>query len=202
MGRSRPESHPDPPADLSKRQLPIFHGNGPWFRLHKTNREPLHFGSAGDNRFDAPTGEYGILYLGSDPHCAFIETYGRSTGINVVTTKALAERCLSRVEAARPLVLVDLTGPGLARLGADERLCSGEHALAQKWALALWDHPARPDGLYYRARHDPSRFCVALFDRVGAALRVIRQGSLIQPRQTPLLADILDTYAFGLIEEP
>ena len=26
-------------------------------------------------RFDAPDGEYGVLYVGADPHVAFIETF-------------------------------------------------------------------------------------------------------------------------------
>lgn len=200
MTRRRPGPHPDPPPDLSQRQLPTTVSSGPWFRFHRIGREPFHFGSSGHNRFDAPTGEYGILYLGSDAHCAFIETYGQATGINIVTARELAGRCLSRVEALRPLTLVDLTGPGLAQLGADERLCAGDHSVAQRWALALWTHPSQPDGLYYRARHDPSRFCVALYERAGDALCVIRQGSLLEPGQVALLANILDTYAFGLLE--
>ena len=173
--------------------------SGPWFRFHRTIRDPLHFGSVGINRFDAPGDQYRILYLGQDAHCAFIETYGQSLGINVVTVRSVAERSLTRIEAARPLVLVDLTANGLARLGADERLCSGEHAIAQQWALALWGHPSYPDGLLYRARHDPSRSCVAIFDRAGEALRAVRQGTLLEPDQVSLLADILDTYAFGLL---
>ncbi len=201
LRRSRPGLHPPPPVDLSERQLPTLLKSGPWFRLHKANREPLHFGSTGSNRFDAPGGEYRVLYLGGDAHCAFIETYGQSTGISVVTTKALAERSLTRVEAMRPLLLVDLTGRGLAQIGADERLCAGEHAVAQRWALGFWRHPLLPDGLYYRARHDPSRFCVAIFDRAADALRVTRRGSLLDSEQVPLLADILDTYTFGLLEE-
>ncbi len=200
LSRSRPGQHPEPPPDLSRRQLPTITSNGPWFRLHKNNREPLHFGSTASNRFDAPAREYGILYLGSDPHCAFIETYGQSTCINIVTASALIGRCISRVEAMRPLTLVDLTGPGLAQLGADERLCAGEHIVARRWALAIWNHPSRPDGLYYRARHDPSRFCVALYDRAASVLNAIRQGSLLHPNQIALLADILDTYSFGLLE--
>lgn len=86
-------------------------------------------------------------------------------------------------------------------MGADERLCAGQHAVSQRWSLTFWSHPSNPDGLYYRARHDPSRFCVAVFDRSADALVVTRQGSLLEPAQISLLADILDSYAFGLIEE-
>jgi hypothetical protein len=113
----------------------------------------------------------------------------------------VAERCLTHIEAVRRLTLVDLTGPGLARLGADERLCAGDHAVAQRWALALWAHSSHPDGLYYRARHDPSRFCLALYDRAADAVRASRQGSLLEPANTALLANILEVYNFGLIDD-
>lgn len=167
--------------------------------MHRREYDPLYFGSSRLARFDAPAGEYGILYLGCDWHCAFIETFGQATGVRVVTLKALADRRLSTVAASRPLRLVDLTGPGLARLGADERLCAGDYAVAQRWSAALWAHPGRPDGLYYRARHDPSRYCVAVYDRVQGAIAATSAGSLMDEGHSALLADILDTYGFGLI---
>jgi hypothetical protein len=180
--------------------LPLLDLTGSWFRIHRCHYEPLYFGRTGENRFDSPGGEYGILYCAGDAHGAFIETFG-DLGRHVLTMSHVAERCLSRIEAARPLAVVDLTGPGLARLGADERLCAGDHAVAQRWALALWAHSSHPDGLYYRARHDPSRFCLALYDRAADAVRASRQGSLLEPANTALLADILEVYNFGLIDD-
>lgn len=131
-------------------------------------------------------------------HCAFIETFGQATGKQLVSAVDLARRTLARIETGRPLVLVDLTGPGLAQIGADERLCVGAHEIAQQWSLAFWSHPSQPDGIYYRARHDPSRSSVALYDRVAGALRTAPQGLLTEERNTNLLADILETYRFGL----
>lgn len=200
MSLLNPGPHPEPPGDLPARQLPIVTLQGPWYRFHRTVREPLHFGATGNNRFDAPSGEYGIIYLGVDPHSAFIETFGHSTGINIVSERALAERRLSCIEAKRSLRLVDLTGNGLARIGADERLCAGDHATAQRWALALFNHPSQPDGLYYRARHDPSRLCIALFDRIKVAVTVTGHQNLLALDSVPLLANILDTYGFGLLD--
>jgi hypothetical protein len=57
----------------------------------------------------------------------------------------------------------------------------------------------RPDGLYYRARHDPSLTACALFDHVADALAASHLGALSDPRNTDLLADILDTYRFSLV---
>lgn len=203
MNRAVPEGtmpgpHPKPPSDLDDRPLPIDHASGPWYRCHAVRHGPLHFGRTPTTRFAAPAGQYGVLDAASDPHAAFIETFGQSTGRNVVTTSALATRRLTRVEPARPLALVDLTGAGLARLGADGRLGAGDHAVARRWSLACWCHPSRPDGLLYRARHDPSRFSVALFDRVAASLCPLDRGELLDHRDAALLADILDAYRFGL----
>jgi hypothetical protein len=177
-----------------------MHGQGPWLRLHWRQHEPLYFGRGSLNRFDAAHGEFGVLYAGCDLHCAFIETYGQSTGINIVTETELAQRQVCRLSAGRPLRLADLTGEGLARLGADERLCAGdEYEIAQCWSSALWQHPALADGLLYRARHDPARFAVALFDRAAGDLQVAPAGCLLDAEHQANLEQLLDVYGFGLI---
>lgn len=170
--------------------------------MHRLQHEPLFFGRTALHRFDAPGGEFGVLYVASDPHGAFIETLGPVSGARRVTMSRLRERGLARIEVSRPLRLVDLTGPGLARLDADERLCSGGYTVAQRWALVLHHHPAQPDGVYYRSRHDPSRACAAIFDRVAASLTAVRLGNLVDdPAYSPLLADLLRTYDFGLLDD-
>jgi hypothetical protein len=170
--------------------------------VHRAIYGPLYFGRQPRSRFAAPNEQFGILYVASDPHAAFIETFGQSTGQNIVSPAELAERAICRLTATRPLRFVDLTGAGLARIGADGRLCDGEHAVARGWVLACWSHSAQPDGLYYRARHDPSRFSAAIFDRAAGALETEDLGSLLDPRHTLLLADLLDTYGFGLHDAP
>ena len=158
------------------------------WRIHRAVHEPLFFGKGAKNRFDAPEGEFGVLYAGMDAHCAFIETFGHSTGIRVVTAAELDVRELSLLRASRSLRLVDLRAEGLARMGADAELTSGP------------DYPlAQPDGLIYLARHDPSRSSVALFERVAPLLTSERLGAPTGPSQTKRLGDILDTYRFGLL---
>jgi hypothetical protein len=197
----RPAPHPEPPADLDARPLPLREWIAPCYRLHAAGRDVLHFGRSGNNRYDAPAAEFGVLYAGEDLACACIETYGQATGVRIVTVTALRARDLARLQSNRPLRLVDLTGPGLARLGADERLCAGEHRLAQRWALGIWSHPSTPDGLLYRARHDPSRAALALFDRAGASLQAVGLGNLMEPAHASILAAALDAYGFGLIDD-
>jgi hypothetical protein len=196
----RPSPLPLPPADLEQRSLILIHSEGPWLRLHWRQNDPFHFGRGRLNRFDAPDGEFGVLYAGCDLHCSFIETYGQSTGINVVTETELAERRLCRLSASRPLRLVDLTGEGLARLGVDERLCAGDDfGTTQRWSLALWRHPALADGLYYRARHDPARLALALFDRAASHIQATPAGCLLDTEHQVALEQLLDTYGFGLM---
>ncbi|WP_437785808.1 RES family NAD+ phosphorylase [Sorangium sp. So ce1097] len=192
--------HPDPPPGLAAMPLPVTIFRRCWFRIHRLAHAPLFFGRSGDNRFDAPAGEFGVLYAGKDAHCAFIEVFGHATGARLVEQGELAARGLARIAARRPLRLVNLAGGGLARLGADARLTSGEsYAAAHRWALAIHDHPRRPDGIVYAARHDPSRVCAALFDRASADLEVTPLGSLADPAHAALLARVLDTYRFGLV---
>lgn len=192
--------HADPPADFATRPLPIMIYRRPWYRIHRLTHGPLYFGRSGDNRFDAPDGEFGVLYVGKDERCAFIETFGHATGVAAVDQGELAARGVARVTPKRALRLVNLASSGLARLGADARLTAGEsYDPPHRWMLAIHDHPKKPDGIAYTARHDPSRVCAAIFERVSADLDVATLGSLADPAHVPLLATLLDTYKFGLV---
>lgn len=197
-----PPPHPPPPADLARRDLPLVEVAGPWLRSYRLAYTPLYFGCSGRERFDAPDGRYGVCYAGDDDACAFIETFGHQTGRRVVTVSELLGRGRARLTAGRPLRLVDLRGPGLARLGADNALAAGsDYGTAQAWSAALWSHPAAPDGLLYWARHDPSLTAVALFDRVELALVWEELGSWYDPAYRRDLGALLDRYNFGLIDD-
>lgn len=111
-----PSGDPLPPSDLANRRLTIVRLAGPWVRIHLTVHDPLFFGRTGSNRFDDPLRRYGVLYAAERGEGAFIETFGRSPGVNVVSRSQLADRSIALIEAARPLRFVDLTGPGLAHI--------------------------------------------------------------------------------------
>lgn len=198
-----PGEHPEPPGDLYARS-PLLRTVTPgtiFARIHSRSKGPLFFGKTGGDRFDAPDGSFGVLYVAFDEYCAFIETFGHDTGIRVVTRRALEQRHLSYLEVTEPLRLLDLsTSGGLTRIGADARLLSGSHAIAQRWSTALRNHPSKPAGLVYPARHDTARNACALFDLSDSVLRVTNAGSLLEPQHTLLLAAILNTYDFGLID--
>lgn len=198
---SMPGRHPPPPEDLAQRSLPIRVTSQSWLRLHDGRYPAIYWGLNPPRprpyRFDAPSREYGVLYAGADEQCAFIETFGYLTGIRRVSIADLRSRLLSRIDVARPLNIVDLTGARLPQLGADARLFAGEFDVAQEWALAFFHHPSAPDGIYYHSRHDPERMCAALFDRVEPALAVSTLGTLADQTHELLLQTILSAYHFG-----
>jgi hypothetical protein len=199
----KPGDHPLPPGDFANRKLPLAKRSRHWFHSHWGDQQPLFFGRSGDNRFDSPTKGFGVLYVGRDEYCAFIETLGRLPDKGpvpwprVLTVDACEKRRLAEVIVKGPLVLVDLTGPGLASLGADARLFAGAYAIAQQWSAAIHDHPRKPDGLLYLSRHDPSRECAAVFDRAAPRLKACDLGSWASDRIR--LAEILEKFGIGLL---
>lgn len=194
--------HPEPGADFARADLPLASWDRPLFRIHRAKKEPLYFGTSGDNRFDDPEGRFGVLYASGTWLGAFIETAGHHTGHPFVTTTWLAGRNLAVIDVRRKLRLVDLRGRGLAKLGADARLTAGEHALAQRWSRALWTHTAKPDGICYASRHDLRQVSLALFDRARKALGPRVLGSLGSRVLEPKVAEALNHYGFGLIVDP
>lgn len=201
--RVGPGRHPYPPADLVSRSLPLISLSQPWYRIHKDCYEAVFFGHSGEGRFDALEAEYGVLYVSADIDGAFIEGCIRDTGLGrahrVVSMSYLLERVLSRITFAKPLDLVDLTSEGLARIGADMRLCTaGGYRIAQRWSRAFYRHPEQPDGILYCSRHDPSCKCAALFDRIAGPTSV-KIGGFLDPPLKPQLGALLDKYDIGLV---
>src|SRR5262245_34466205 len=114
-----PEPGPFPPADFERRELPIetIPAGSHLFRLHRTDLGPLFFGSTGDNRFDDPTGRYGVCYLARTLEGAFAETCLRAVGSRLVAFSFLEARSCSEIEVTADLRLASIHGPGLARVG-------------------------------------------------------------------------------------
>jgi hypothetical protein len=184
---------------LAARPLPIVTTTSGWVRVYALRHAPIFFGRTGRYRFDAPHGENGVLYAGNDIACAFVETFGHSLDIRTLTLEEVRLRGIAEIVVARPLRLADLTGNGLARIGADNRLCTADYLVAQRWSHALWHHPDVVDGIFYRSRLDPGRQCVAIFDRAADAVTASALGSLADPPHEHLLASLLDMYGIGLL---
>ncbi len=195
-----PGPHPWPPVDLHARSPAFVEAAGPWIRGYNVARPARYFDRGTTSRFNAPSEEFGTLYMTDDTHGAFIESFGRQLNVRSVTANALTLRGIAQVDSVRPLRFIDLAG-GLARLGADNRLMGGDYDVTQAWAKALWEHPEQADGLHYALRHDPTRRGYAVFDRAEDALHARPLGTFWDPRRRDELAGILDTYGFGLIVE-
>lgn len=155
--------------------------------------EPF-FGRSGGNRFDAPgtiTGhaEYGACYLGQNLTVALAESVLHDAepvdGRYVVAPESLAARHVWRF-TGKNLKLLELNGPLLKRLGGNAELSgSGNYALTQQWAYAVFNNPAAYDGFSYMSRHINNGKAVILFDRAGAKLT---GGSCVPLLKAPGLA--------------
>lgn len=191
--------HPPPLADFQARNLPTFSTRETCYRLNSQDfSSSLYFDRTGKGRFDSPDQGYGILYVGADVYASWIECYGRIHGAKGVSEAALKQRNLYAIDSKRELILADLTGNGLVKIGADARLSSGSYAVARQWAQAIYDHPQKVDGLRYRSRHDDERYCYGIFDRCANELQEKNLGNLLEANPS-LLAEILGCYDYALL---
>lgn len=201
-----PGEHPLPHPELDS-QTPLIFTLRPGdvlYRHHQSIHNPIHFGTTGNYRFDdpnCPTGAtFGVLYVGADPHCCFIESCGSTTGVPAVSGDYLDSREIAKLELAEELRFVDLASSGgLTRIGADARLLSGSYKIAQHWSAALRVHPSKPDGIRYLSRHDPTRVAYAIYTRPPSAFVVSSLGSLMAPSNRTLLNQLLRDYNVDLI---
>ncbi len=196
----RQDRHPLPPRDFPN-EPSLIEWERAWFRIHRIDHNPNFYGKTLLNRFDSPDAAYGVLYAAADPYCAFIETFGSSTGINIVSTTALAARAIAELKPSVPLKLIDLACSGsLARIGADARLFAGDHQIAQQWSKALHEHPLHADGILFLSRRDPKKQACAIFDRAPRLVLLEETNLLPEGPKRLLLARILKKYGYQIIE--
>lgn len=195
-------SGPLPPADLHSRSLPfeIAPARIELFRCYQLRYPATHYGFRdGARRFDAPSGEFGTMYLARRAHGAFAETLLRTPGATILERNALETRGFAAFTPSRDLRFVQLCGSGLSKIGATAEVTSARnYSLSQQWALALWSHPQSPDGIAYMSRHDDHELCFAVFDRAAPALS---SPPVVWPMlgDLTLLSDILDHYDVGVV---
>ena len=150
----------------------------------------LGFRASANYRFDAPAGEFGVLYAAFDLATAFAETVLRTVPQEIpageeplLTYEELARRRVVQFAAmpgSMPLRLVKLYDEGLAAAKVDNRIATDdEYATTRLWARAFHDHPENVDGVAYLSRFMGARRSVVLFDRCA--------GLLARGRVTPLL---------------
>jgi RES domain len=193
-----PANPPPPPAWLAGADLPIEElGAGTELhRIHRRVERAVFFGPgpgrAPTHRFDAPGGEFGVLYVGLDFTAAFVETLLRKPAIRIIDLVDLEIRNAAILTAARPLRLVQAYGAGLSRIGCTAALSTARYSLAGAWSLAFWSHKDAPDGLIYHSRYNPEHRCAAVFNRRKLALRIVRTSPLLA--DTARVAGILEAH--------
>jgi len=170
-----PEPSPLPPADLARR-TPLEVWLRPIEILHRffnAAYNPIYFDRGRDGRLNAPDDAYGVLYVAKAARGAFAETFLRNPGLTLLPTDLLARKAYVTIKVLRPLKLVGLVGPGLARVGATAQVVHGgkPYHSPQAWSGALHRHPGKYDGIAYNARHDDEALCYAIFERASGALR-------------------------------
>lgn len=161
-------------------------------RIHLRENDPIWFGPKPGlppaYRFDAPGGQYRVMYAAEALDGAFVETilHGR-TKDRIIARDYVHLRAWTVLTTRRPLRLLKLYDEGLLWHGTDASISAvGTYAEPRRIALAAFEEDAELDGLVYRARHDNGELCFALFDRVKAADLVPGARELFADRQTEL----------------
>jgi hypothetical protein len=101
----------------------------------------------------------------------------RQPGRALIDPGLLRRKAYVRVQITADLNLIRLAGPSLAILGATAEVVHGglSYDAPQAWSKALFEHPLRPDGIAYYARHDDEGLCYAIFDRERSSVREIER---------------------------
>jgi hypothetical protein len=157
---------------------------------HKTG-EP-YFAHSGANRFDAPGAaavppapEYDSCYFGLSLEVAIAETVLHDLepleGAFRLSATSLDAFYLHRF-MGEPLNLADLTGAALKKFAGTADLAGHDPAynVTQRWAMAVFDNPAKVDGFMYMSRHLNTDKAVILFDRAKPKITATRPGKLIK----------------------
>lgn len=153
-------------------------------RLTRRPATEPYFGRNKVSRFDDPLQQYGVTYAARSLEVAFAETvlHERAlyeAGAWIVPASQVRERSIVYLDAARHLVLADLTGPSLKALGLDNQVSAGlDYSFT--WAISRALHEAVPecDGILYVSRHNNTGEAVAIFERSGARIHPARTKTL------------------------
>jgi hypothetical protein len=167
--------------------------------------DPLGYGKArsrfSDPRRRSPESRFGVLYLGSSLKVCFLEALLRDERDGLVGDYPMDERELdmrrfAQVVVREELTLLDLTGDAPVRMGvASDVPRSSKQALARRWSLAAYAHPAQVDGIRYPSRLN-GELNLAIYDRAISKLAVAATTPL---RDAPGLARVLNDLKVALI---
>jgi hypothetical protein len=181
--------YPSPSQEFNRRSLPIVEiaAGSYFYRLNsrlnsnsKIRQSAMFFDSSGCGRWDGSNQGYRILYVGVDSYAAYIECYGRtpdqrdfSIDSLLITETELDKRFLARFTSEKQLRFVKVYGNGLQKLGIDSQITScspTQYEFSREWGRAFHQHPDKVDGICYLSRHDNTKLCYGIFDRVASQI--------------------------------
>jgi len=196
---------PPPAAELARvppalKRLPA--GTWAWRVYRRGGRHPTlwdrlrDFGPTAarfDHHLPPPrVQERAILYAAGHGPTAIAEAFQDTRLID----RAARDPWLVGFRLARPLTLLDLTGPWPTRAGASMALATGPRPRARRWAQAIYDAYPDLDGLYYPASMHGNRPALALTDRARPAIPP--RPEFHRPLADPALLRMLEKVAFDL----
>lgn len=150
------------------------------FRVSGHNTGEPYFGRWNSNRFDDPNPDpaarYGTCYLGTSFAVAIAETllHDRKPvkGWFVVEVAVIKSRYVVQFKGS-PLVLADLTGAELKRIGGNAALSgTASYTTTKKWSSVVHGHSDNVDGFLYMSRHKNDEKAIVLFDRAEHKLKM------------------------------
>ena len=141
-------------------------------RVHHVSRGPIFFGplpgSKPSNRFDAPNGEYRILYASERLEGAFVETILRRPKDRILRRAFVNERAWSGLRLVRSMVLAKFHDEGLQFYGTDAgELGAEDYAISRVLAMKIHAEYKSIDGIAYRSRYNNGEICYGIFDRIA-----------------------------------
>lgn len=172
----------------------------------------LYYGRDGTNRYDAPAGDYGVLYLGLDLPTALMESMFHKHQWNQDAKRSIAlrevqSRLVRLVGVLETLSLADLTAPNvmagyfglnLAQM-ASRDYTHTQKVSAQVHALRGTDNDPRFDGLLYPSRNNYPARSVALFERAQEMVKVVDDIDLADHADWP---PFVEEYRIGVEPDP
>lgn len=198
-----------PTADFARVDLviaPIDVGKT-FGRIHrKAYPDPLGYGKNAtrfsDPRRRKPENRFGVLYLGASLKVCFVETILRDqrdglVGELEIAESELTDRHYSEISIRESLRLVDLADDALLQMGIPTDVARGRNqALARKWSVAIYEHPAGVDGILYPSRLN-NEINLAIYDRAITKLAAVGTCNL---EVAPEIGTILDRFQVAFVD--
>jgi len=140
---------------------------------------------------------YAVIYCAEDLLTAYLEVVLRDAheyrdgAIVQRQSRDLDVHAVATIVIREALTLVDVTDIGPILLGMPtDALRARRHGPGRNWALAIHDHPARPDGILYPSRL-ANRTAIAVFDRAIGKLDAVATTPLADHSDLPAVLDVL-----------